>query len=71
MNNRMKQDLTACREHLQNLIKHNAFIQQQMEHFVKEDEAIIATIRKKRILAPYNSLPESRRDAKTTEQAYK
>lgn len=41
-----------------------------MENYVKEDEAIIATIRKKRILTPSNSLPDSRREVKT-DRTYK
>jgi hypothetical protein len=29
-NTRLKQDLAFCQEHLQNLLKHNAFIQEEM-----------------------------------------
>ena len=70
MNTRMKEDLSACQDHLQNLLKHNAFIQQQMENYVKEDEAIINIIRKKRILTVSNSLRVSRKEGKTTERTY-
>lgn len=36
-NTKLKKDLLYCQEHLQNLIKHNAFIQEEMENYVRED----------------------------------
>lgn len=72
-NTRLKQDLAHCQDHLQNLLKHNAFIQEEMENFVREDEAIINVIRRKRIipaLGDYNSLRTSRLEGKNTNRTY-
>lgn len=49
-NERLKKDLAACQEHLQNLMKHNAYIQDEMQNILRDDEAIINVIRRKKIL---------------------
>ncbi len=72
-NSRLKQDLAFCQEHLQNLLKHNAFIQEEMENFVREDEAIINVIRRKRLIPinnNYVSLRTSRNEARNTNRTY-
>lgn len=72
-NAKIKQDLAHCQDHLQNLLKHNAYIQEEMENYVREDEAIISVIRKKRVipsLNDYNSLRTSRNEAKNTNRTY-
>ena len=72
-NARLKEDLTYCQEHLQNLLKHNAYIQEEMENFVREDEAIINVIRKKRLINianNYSSLRTSRNEGKNTNRTY-
>lgn len=72
-NARLKQDLANCQEHLQNVLKHNAFIQEEMEKFVREDEAIIGIIRRKKLIpsfADYNSLRTSRNEGKNTNRTY-
>jgi hypothetical protein len=72
-NAKLKQDLAHCQDHLQNLLKHNAYIQEEMENYVREDEAIISVIRKKRVipsLNDYNSLRTSRNEAKNTNRTY-
>jgi hypothetical protein len=63
-NARLKADLAFCQEHLQNLLKHNAYIQEEMENYVREDEAIINVIRKKRLISAnnYGSLRTSRNE---------
>ena len=51
------------------MLKHNAYIQEEMENFVREDEAIINVIRKKRLINitnNYNSLRTSRNEGKNT-----
>jgi hypothetical protein len=65
--------LGNCQEHLNNLLKHNAYIQEQMENYVREDEAIINVIRRKRVLPAlndYGSLRSSRNEAKATTRTY-
>ena len=72
-NARLKEDLACCQEHLQNLLKHNAYIQEEMENFVREDEAIISVIRKKRLINitnNYSSLRTSRNEGKNTNRTY-
>jgi hypothetical protein len=72
-NAKLKKDLLYCQEHLQNLLKHNAYIQEEMENYVREDEAIISVIRRKRVLAlpnNYGSLRTSRNEAKATNRTY-
>lgn len=61
-NAKMKADLAYCQEHLQNLLKHNTYIQEEMENYVREDEAIINVIRRKRLISTnnYGSLRSSR-----------
>lgn len=71
-NAKLKKDLLYCQEHLQNLMKHNAFIQEEMENYVREDEAIISVIRRKRLLPPQThlSMRSSRNDNKATARTY-
>jgi uncharacterized protein YbcV (DUF1398 family) len=76
MNEKLKQDLVHCQEHLQNLLKHNAFIQDEMENFVREDDAIISVIRRKRLFPiananNFNSLRTSRNEGRSTNRTYK
>lgn len=44
----MTQDLAKCEAHLQNLMKYNAQIQEELEKYLREDEEIIAVLRRKR-----------------------
>lgn len=69
---KLKKDLLYCQEHLQNLIKHNAFIQEEMENYVREDEAIISVIRRKKLFPPatHLSMRSSRNDIKNTARTY-
>jgi hypothetical protein len=72
-NARLKKDLLFCQEHLQNLLKHNAYIQEEMENYVREDEAIINVIRRKRIIAlpnNYGTLRTSRNDGRASNRTY-
>jgi uncharacterized protein YbcV (DUF1398 family) len=72
-NARLKQDLIYCQEHLQNILKHNAFIQEEMENYVREDEAIINVIRRKRLIPVanhFNSLRTSRNEGKNSNRTY-
>ena len=65
--------LAGKEEHLQNLLKHNAYIQEEMENYVREDEAIINIIRRKRLipaLNDYNSLRTSRNEGKNSNRTY-
>lgn len=57
---------------MQNLLKHNAYIQEEMENYVREDEAIINVIRRKRIISlnNYGSLRSSRNDTKLSARNY-
>lgn len=34
-NSKLKGDLASCQEHLSNLLKHNAYIQEEMENYVR------------------------------------
>ena len=55
------------------MLKHNAYIQEEMENFVREDEAIINVIRKKRLINitnNYSSLRTSRNEGKNTNRTY-
>jgi len=56
----MKRDLANCHEHLQNLLKHNAYIQEEMENHVREDETIMNVMRKKKILPSVDNLKSMR-----------
>jgi len=47
-NQQMSQDLSKCEAHLQNLMKYNAQIQEELEKYLREDEQIIAVLRRKR-----------------------
>lgn len=65
--------MANCQEHLNNLLKHNAYIQEEMENYVREDEAIINVIRRKRVvpaLNNYGSLRSSRNEGKNTNRTY-
>jgi hypothetical protein len=57
---------------LQNLLKHNSYIQEEMENYVREDEAIINVIRRKRLISLNNfgSLRSSRNEAKLSARNY-
>lgn len=46
-NSDLSQDLNKCQAHLQNLMKYNSQIQDELEKYLREDEQIIAIIRKK------------------------
>jgi len=55
------------------LLKHNAYIQEEMENYVREDEAIINVIRRKRVIPSlnnYGSLRTSRNEGKNTNRTY-
>ena len=58
---------------MNNLLKHNAYIQEEMENYVREDEAIINVIRRKRVIPAlnnYGSLRSSRNEGKATNRTY-
>lgn len=65
-NQQMSQDLAKCEAHLQNLMKYNAQIQEELEKYLREDEQIIAVLRRKRA-ADLMPMRESRR---ITERTY-
>ena len=65
----MEDDLNKCQVHLQNLLKHNAYIQEELEKYLREDEHVISIIRRKRALpgiAEFNQMRESRRNTDRT-----
>jgi len=70
----MKKDLLACQSHLENLLQHNAFIQEQMDNILREDEAIVSIIRRKKIVQVpqhhYASIRSSRADLKASARTY-
>lgn len=72
-NGQMKKDLAGCQDHLENLVRHNALIQEEMENILREDEAIISIIRRKRVIqAPnhYASIRSSRAEGRLSHRHY-
>ena len=51
-------------------MRHNAFIHEELEKFLREDEHIMAVIRKKRILPSTGDLIQMRESRKNTDRTY-
>ena len=51
-------------------MRHNAFIQEELEKYLREDEQIMAVIRKKRILPTSGELINMRESRKNTDRTY-
>ena len=69
-NAQLERDHEKCQAHLQNLMRHNAFIQEELEKYLREDEQIMAVIRKKRILPTSGELMNMRESRKNTDRTY-
>ena len=69
----MKKDLMGCQDHLENLVRYNAVFQEEMENILREDEAIMGIIRRKRVIQVpnhYASIRSSRAEARLSNRTY-
>ena len=49
-------------------MKHNVFIQEELERYLREDEKIISTLQRKRILPNIDNFANMRESRKNTER---
>ena len=69
----MKKDYEKCQIHLENVMKQNALMREELEKCLKEDDQVIATLHRKRIMPSsdyYAQLRESRKNTARTARTF-
>lgn len=71
-NDQLKKDYDKCQIHLENLMKNNVFIREELEKYLREDEQAISVLRKKRLpsLETFVHMRESRKNTARTFDQY-